>query len=213
MDPLATVTDLEARLGRDLTAEEAARADALLADASALIRAYTRQDFTQVLGDVIVLRPVGTVVRLPQRPVQQVTQVVAVGGSDTLPDVALPAGSWTWDGIDRVDIWPPSTDWILNLPEARADGWPSVNTYRITYDHGYATVPADVVATVCAMVLRTLLSPSMAAGMVSERIGAYNYQLQQGSGSSGAAVTLTTADRDALKRYRRTATTIQTRAG
>lgn len=212
MDPLATVEDLEARLGRPLTPEEAARVAALLDDASALVRAYTGQDFTLTVGDVITLRPVGTVVRLPQRPVQQVTQVVAVGGSTAIPDIVLPAGAWTFDGIDKVDIWPPDSSWFLSLPESWTDGWGAVDTYRLTYDHGYATGPADVVAIVCAIVLRTLLSPSMTPGMVSERIGAYNYQLQQGSGSAGASVQLTQGDRDALKRYRRTATTIQTRA-
>lgn len=213
MDPLATVEDLEARLGRELTDEERARAAALLADASALIRGFTGQDFTLVAGDVVTLRPVGTVVRLPQRPVQAVTRVVAVGGSDAVPDITLPPGSWTWDGLDKVDVWPPDTSWLLSLPEAWADGWGAVDTYRITYDHGYAEVPPDVVAVVCAMVLRTLLAPSPVAGMVSERIGQYNYQLQQSTGSVGASVLMTQADRDALRRYRRAATTIQTRAG
>lgn len=212
MDPLATVEDLEARLGRDLTEEEAARAGALLADASALVRGWTRQDFSLVVGDEVVLRPVGTVVRLPQRPVQAVASVVATGGSEVIPDVPLPAGAWTWDGIDKVDIWPPDTSWLPSLPEAWADG-ALVDTYRITYDHGDAEVPADVVAVVCAMVLRTLLAPSPVAGMVSERIGLYNYQLQQSTGSVGATVMMTADDRKALVRYRRTATTIQTRAG
>ncbi|WP_049566871.1 hypothetical protein [Streptomyces sp. SBT349] len=211
MDPLATVEDLEARLGRELTPEEAARADALLADASALLRAYTGQDFTLTVGDEIVLRPVGVTIRLPQRPVQAVTTVVALGGSEVMPDIALPAGSWTWDGIDKVDIWPLDSSWYLSLPEVWTDGWGAVDTYRITYDHGYAVAPPDVLAVVCAMVLRTLLSPSMTPGMVSERIGAYNYQLQQGAGSAGASVSMTQPDRDALKRYRKTATTIQLR--
>lgn len=212
MDPLATVEDLEARLGRPLLPEEVARVQALLVDASALVRAWTRQEFTRTIGDEVVLRPVGTVVRLPQRPVLAVSGVVAIGGSEAIPDIALPAGSWTWDGLDTVDVWPPSTDWLLSLPETWADGWPGPDTYRVTYDHGYAEVPPDVVAVVCAMVLRTLLAPSLSAGMVSERIGQYTYQLQQGAGSSGATVTMTQPDRDALARYRRAAMTIQTRA-
>ncbi|MGW7296086.1 hypothetical protein ACWGIB_27335 [Streptomyces xiamenensis] len=211
MDPLATPDDLAARLGRDLTAEEASRAEALLRDASALIRGWTRQDFTA--GEsTVVLRPVGTVVRLPQRPVQAVTSVVAVGGSDAIPDIALPTGGWTWDGADKVDIWPPDTSWLLSLPETWADRWGSVDTYRVTYQHGWDEIPDDVVAVACAMVLRTLLAPSPVAGMVSERIGQYNYQLQQGTGSVGATVLMTQPDRDALARYRRTATTIQARA-
>lgn len=59
------------------------------------------------------------------------------------------------------------------------------------------------------MVLRSLLSPSMTPGMVAERIGNYNYQLQQGGGSAGAVVTMEAADRIALKDYRRTESTIQ----
>jgi hypothetical protein len=213
VDPLASVEDLEARLGRELTDEESARAGALLADASALVRGWTRQNFTLHENDVVTLRPVGTVVRLPQRPVQAVIAVVAVGGYGGASDIALPAGSWAWDGVDKVDVWPPDASWLLALPETWADSWGAVNTYRITYDHGDAEVPADVVAVVCAMVLRTLLAPSPVAGMVSERIGQYNYQLQQSSGSVGATVLMTQADRDALRRYRPTATTIQTRAG
>jgi len=205
---LATISDLENRLGRSLTAEETARAAALLADASAMIRGYTRQDFDQVVDDQVVLRPVGTVLRLPQRPVTAVSQVVALGGG-VIPDLTLPAGLWTWDGVDQVDIWPPETDLWLSLPARWADvGWP-VDTYRVTYSHGYATVPQDVVAVACAMVLRVLVAPSLVEGMVSERIGSYFYQLQQGSGSAGPGVRLTNADRDALARYRRTATTIQ----
>lgn len=210
MDPLATTADIEARLGRPLLPEEEPRVQALLNDASALVRAWTRQEFTLETGDVVTLRPVGTIVRLPQRPVQNVTGVVAVGGSAVIPDIVLPPGAWTWDKLDKVNVWPPFTKWLLSLPETWSHGWPSVNTYRITYDHGYPEVPPDVVATVCAMVLRTLLSPSMTPGMVAERIGAYNYQLQQGVGSAGASVVMTQADRDALARYRRRAGTTET---
>jgi hypothetical protein len=64
------------------------------------------------------------------------------------------------------------------------------------------------------MVLRTLLSPSMTPGMVAERIGAYNYQLQQGGGAAGASVVMTEADEKAVRRYGpRRAGTIQVEAG
>jgi hypothetical protein len=180
----------------------------LLDDASALVRSYTRQQFEHIDGDELVLRPVGTILRLPQRPVTAVTQVIALGG-EVVPDLVLPVGTWTWDGLDKVDVWPPDSTWILNLPEIWTDlGWP-VNTYRVTYSHGYATIPPDVVAVVCGMVGRVLLSPSPVEGMVSERVGQYMYQMQQGTGATGAAVRLTDADRDALAAYRRTAGTIQ----
>lgn len=210
--PLATVEDLEALLGRPLTADEATRAEALLRQASARVRAWTRQTFSLVENDVVVSRPVGTIIRLPQRPVQNVTQVVAESGTDTIPDLVLPAGSWTFDGIDKVDIWPPDTTWYLSLPEVWTELWPSVNTYRVTYSHGYAPIPDIVVDTVAAMVLRSLTSPSQTPGMVAERIGQYSYQMQQSTGASGATVSMTPDDKEALANFRRTSTTIQTRA-
>lgn len=211
MAALATAADLEARIGRTLTPVEQARADALLADASALIRSYTRQQFDQVAGDVIVLRPVGSHLRLPQRPVTAVTSVVALSGTNTIPDWTVPPGCWQWDGIDLVQVWPSDRSVWVSLPEVAYDV-SGPDTYRVTYDHGYATVPADVVAVCCRMVLAALLAPTMTEGLVQERIGQYSYQYGQGTGqaSPGATVRMTDADRDALQNYRRTAGTIAT---
>jgi hypothetical protein len=206
---LATQADLEARLGRDLTDDEEARAPALLADASALVRDFTRQNFTAVTGDAIVLRPVGVLLRLPQRPVTAVTSVsvVAPDGTSTTPMTG-----WSWDGRDKVDL-----TWGEFHPDWSTAAWRDrsiPDTYQVVYDHGDTTVPAIVVATVCAMALRTLLSPSMTAGMVAERIGSYNYQLQQGGGAPGATVTMTDADEKAVRRYGpRRAGTIGVEAG
>ncbi|MFP3990655.1 hypothetical protein U9R90_24960 [Streptomyces sp. E11-3] len=209
MADLATVTDLENRLGRSLTADEAARAPALLADASALVREFTGQQLEAVAGDVIVLRPVGSLLRLPQRPVTAVTLVEAIAPDGT--STAVLSG-WSWDGRDKVDLTYTTYSVDFTSPAWRDRMAP--DTYQVTYDHGYAVARPIVVATVCAMVLRTLLSPSMTAGMVAERIGAYNYQLQQGAGAAGATVTMTKADEKALARYGpRRFGTIQVEAG
>lgn len=209
MTDLATTADLEARLGRDLTDDEAARATALLTDASGLVRDFTRQDFTAVSGDTIILRPVGSLLRLPQRPVTAVTSVSAVAPDGT--STATMTG-WSWDGRDKIDL-----TFATFRPDWSSPAWSDrafPDTYQVVYDHGYATVPDVVVATVCAMVLRTLLSPSMTPGMVAERIGAYNYQLQQGGGAAGASVVMTDADEKALCRYGpRRAGTIGVEAG
>lgn len=207
MADLATEADLTDRLGRPLTDDEAARAPALLADASALVREYTRRDFEAVAADVIILRPVGVLLRLPQRPVTAVNSVAAVGPDGST--VGAVAG-WTFDGVDKIDLTcvTPSGSWPVN--------WrgPLPDTYQVNYDHGDATIPAIVVKVVCDMVLRTLLSPSMTPGMVAERIGAYNYQLQQGAGATGARVVLDDQDEKALRRYGpRRAGTIQVEAG
>jgi hypothetical protein len=209
---LATVQDLEARLGRDLTPTEANRAETLLGDASALVRSYTRQTFDLVEDDELVLRPVGVELRLPQRPVTAVASVAAVGGHDTIPDI--PLTGWTFDGIDIVNVDGIDSNVWVSLPAWWEDHGGHPDTYRVVYTHGYATVPPEVVTVVCAMVLRTLTAPSPVEGMVSERIGQYNYQLQQGGGSTGVSVRFTQADKDALiaAGYKRRATTVQVRS-
>lgn len=211
MGPLATVEDLEARLGRELTPAEEARAEALLADASALVRAWTRQSFAPVEDDELVLRPVGTELRLPQRPVTAVSSVRAVSGLASVPDLALPG--WTWDGIDIVDIAGIDSHIWVSLPAWWEDWGAAPNTYRVVYSHGTDAVPAVVVAVVCQMVLRTLTAPSMTEGLVSEKIGQYNYQMQQSTGSAGAAVRMTPDDKATLASagWRRSSTTVQVR--
>lgn len=213
MADLATTDDLEARLGRSLTATEDTRATAYLTDASALIRGYTRQTFSAVADDEVELRPVGMRIRLPERPVTDVSAVVAIGWGG-IADFTMPLGSWGWDGIDIVEIAQFSGNTFINLPDlavALEGGYP--DTYRITYDHGDDTIPDDVIAVACGMVLRTLLSPSLVEGMTSEHIGQYSYQLGQfaGGAAAGATIRLTEADKDALSRYRRMATTVQVR--
>lgn len=205
MADLITESDLTDRLGRPLTATEQARAPALMADASAAVRSWTRQEFEQRLGDQVVLRPVANHLRLPQRPVLDVQQVAIIDCDGQPGD---PITGWCWDGSDKVRITGSSIKGI-------ADPWWPWNTvpetFEVVYDHGYSAVPADVVAVTAGVVLRVLSAPSQSEGMVSERIGQYFYQMQQGMGSAGLTVRLTQADKDALARYRRTASTIQLR--
>ena len=207
MANLATKADLIARLGRDVTCEEDARLDALLADASAMVRAYTGQDFAVVADDVVTIRAQAGMIRLPQRPVTGVSSVVAIGWNGT-PDIALT--DWWWDGIDLIRI--GAGEYVINLPEQwwdDEDGYPG--TFRVTYSHGHVTVPADVVAVVSGMVLRTLTSPAMAGGVTSETIGPYSYRTD--SPGLGLSVVLTDLERKALARYRRTAGMISVRVG
>lgn len=193
MVALADVTDLEARLGRPLTAEEQARAGALLEDASAAVRTYTGQHFMRVDDETVVVRAQQGEIRLPQRPVIDVTEVVAIGAGGA-PDV--PVVGWQWDGLDVVRAVADSP--IINLPELwheESDGsYPG--TYRVTYSHGPAQVPRVVVAVVARMVLRTLTAPTVAGGVTGETIGPYTYRTD-GSGV-GTAVVMADEDRRML---------------
>jgi hypothetical protein len=199
VDPLASTDDLEGRLGRPLTPAETDRAGFLLADASALVRGYTKQSFARTDNEAVVLRAQQGEIRLPQKPVRDVTSVVAIGAGGA-PD--LPVVGWEWDGLDiiRTAVATP----VINLPEQwyedDAEAYPG--TYRVVYSYGDAAVPEDVVAVVAAMVLRTLTAPTLAGGVTGETIGPYSYRTD-GSGV-GTAVTMSAADKATLKDYRPT---------
>lgn len=91
--PLITSQDIETRLGRPLSDAEMVRVDALIADASAEVRAYTGQLVTAGTSTV-TLPVVGGRVTLPQRPVNA---VVAVDGDPvTEPDIVGPTLRGLW---------------------------------------------------------------------------------------------------------------------
>lgn len=213
MASLATIEDLEVRLGTEFTEEQKPKIQQLLNDASALIRSWTRQKFSYTEDDYIVLRPIGDTVRLPQTPVISVKSVIAIAGAEGLPN--FPLAAWVFDGIDKIKLW-SNINQVVNYPEWWYD-YQGANTYGVTYSHGYvggegfSGIPDDIIATCCAMVMRIVLSPSQVGGMVSERIGQYFYQLQQNQGAAGASARLNADDKEALKPYRRSASTIQTR--
>ena len=73
----ATVSDLEARLGRELTPTEAIQAEALLDDATAYLRAIIGSDVApQTTSTVVVhLKPGDDTVGLPSYPVVSVDEV------------------------------------------------------------------------------------------------------------------------------------------
>lgn len=194
MDPLASLTDLSDRLGRPLTAAEEARAQALLVDASAKVRSYTRQNFTRTDNETVIVRAQQGEIRLPQRPVIDVTAVVAIGAGGA-PDI--PVVGWQWDGLDIIRTMTDSP--AINLPELwyedEAEAYPG--TYRVTYSHGNAQVPDVVVAVVARMALRTLTAPTLAGGVTGETIGPYSYRTD--GSSIGTAVAMTDDDRQELK--------------
>lgn len=199
MAALADPNALEDRLGRPLTSGERNRVLALLDDASALIRSWTRQDFTRTDHETVVVRAQLGEIRLPQRPVLDVTELVAIGAGGA-PD--LPVVGWQWDGTDIVRVFPDSP--VMNLPELwyEEDVYAYPGTYRVTYSHGVNVVPPDVAAVAARMVLRTLTAPTQMGGVTGETVGPYSYRTD-GSGV-GTAVAMTDDDRRALKDYRRT---------
>lgn len=193
--PLATVQDVQARMPRTLTAADNARVNALLADASNLVRAFARQKFT-VDTTQRVFRPVDNQIVLQERPVISVDSLARVG-----PDgkTMMPFSIWTFDGIATIMLGPPSM--LINAPEVWTDVdwfWRNV-TYMVGYTHGYTVIPEDVVGVVANMACRVLLAPG-APGMVTETIGGYSYRMADGFPT--AMVSLTAEDRETLSAYR-----------
>lgn len=133
----ATDADLVARMGRDLTDVEQSQATRLLTDASHLVRmAAGYQQISRADHDTVTLRGSGTtVLRLPQRPVRDVT---AVAGLTTT--------AWSWDGGERL---------------TRCDGYVWMGPTVVTYSHGFDVddVAYQVAASVvCDAVKRVLLN-------------------------------------------------------
>lgn len=143
---LATLSDVEDRLGRSLTAEETTKATAWLADASAMFVQRAVQKF-EVGESTVRLFPKDGVVRLVQRPVTSIVSVTDIDGNEI---------DYTWDGFQS----------LYDLGDLRG--------ITVEYEHGSATIPDDVVAVVAGMVARTLsISPDAVAGVQQQTVGPF----------------------------------------
>lgn len=164
LDPLAAVSDVVERLGRDLTAEETRRVAPLLRDASAIVRGrdVTGQEFTRRTTTVRRRILHGAVV-LPQRPVNAVISAAHPDG--------VPVNRYKWNGLQTVYafLWNAQTD--FDTP------WrPGFDVIDITYDHGTDDVPEIVIGVVCNMVLRALGIDPSESTLTQERIEGYEYR-------------------------------------
>lgn len=144
---LATTADVEARLGRPLTASELSKANAWLEDASALFTNRATQQF--VPGESKVrLFPRDGVVRLVQRPVIEIVSVKDLDGTEI---------DYTFDGHQS----------LYDLG--------AYSPVVVEYEHGSENVPADVVAAVAGMVVRTLqIAPDAASGVTQQAVGPFS---------------------------------------
>lgn len=187
MAALATTDDVEDRLGRVLTDDEIVRVDSLLTDVSAMFRAYTGQQFT-LAETTERLRVRNGEIRLPQRPVIDVT---AVANVDAAPV------EYTWDSGEVVTL--SAGTWLSPwLVEPFRTG----NVYvDVTYEHGYETVPEDIVALACQVVARSLGRTPDTTGVTQESIAGYSYSV--GSAAAAGPAGLLPAEREVLDRYRR----------
>jgi hypothetical protein len=184
---LATLDDLEARLGSRVTDED--RAEALLDDVSAIVRAYTGQQFTLVEDDEIRVRVRNGSLRLPQRPVVDVTAVANVDGDSV---------DFTWDSGDSVQLegFAALRTSFEVEPFRHRDPW-----VNVTYSHGYETVPADIVAVVCQIAARAYGRTPDTTGVTQESIAGYSYSV--GAAAAAGPAGMLADERRILDQYRR----------
>ena len=194
MAALATVADLTARLGRSLDETEELRAEALLDGASARVRAYTGQQFEQATTtDRIQVR--NGRVRLPQRPVTAVSAIADTDGNDV---------EFTWHAGNYLTLSALGSIVRFDL-EPYSNGGPT--WVDVTYTHGYAAIPDDVVEVVCQMVLRAFGQSPETTGYSSESVDDYSYSI--GPAAAAGAVGMLNDERAALDIYRRVGGTIR----
>jgi hypothetical protein len=143
---LATIADVEARLGRALTPAELSKATAWLQDASALFVQRATQQFE--MGESRVrLFPRDGVVRLVQRPVISIVSVKDIDGVEI---------DYTFDGHQS----------IYDLG--------SYSPVIVEYEHGSEDIPADVVAAVAGVVVRTIqIAPDAVSGVTQQSVGPF----------------------------------------
>lgn len=197
LPPLATVADLQAHLGRTLTA---AQGELAIRRASARVRAYTRQILSFVADDSIDVDGGDRVLRVPQRPLvvdaAHPLAVVEVGNLSAPDFVCVEDRDYTRLGsqLTRGYPWYMPTR-LMGYPRSRYLGvWtPKV---RLTYSHGYTTIPDDIVDVVLEL---ASVNVTNVDGLRSEAIDDYSrtFATETVGGAS-----MTRDHKDVLRTYR-----------
>jgi hypothetical protein len=152
MAPLATMEQLASRLQTDVGSLNLEAAERNLADSSGLVRAIGRQEFSFVSQETIELPGDTQILTLPQRPL-----VVDVGNPLTVVEVGE-FGSLDLVAVEGRDYVRRGDELRRGQPywsNTRLQGWPYHRPHgvwapwvRVTYSHGYAVIPDDLVAIV-----------------------------------------------------------------
>ncbi|MEV4908713.1 hypothetical protein AB0N46_29220 [Streptomyces albidoflavus] len=195
---LVTVAELAALLGRTFTPAQEAQAQALLDQASSVVRAYVRQGLTRATSTLTVsmrradpvLHQCGGLVTLPQRPVVDVASVSV-------------------DGVSTQDWWQEGQEILL-----RSGAWSSPPTAHrppqvtVTYTHGFDPVPGDIKAIVAQAANRVMVNPG---AVRSETVGGESVTYLIPATGEALGVLLSRTEQRVLDRYRRTSGTVQVR--
>lgn len=182
---LATIDDLEARLGRPLTPNETAQATALLDDVAASVQNYTGQLFVRGTQKLRARVRRGYV-RLSQRPVHEIESVTDRHNNPV---------RFEWDGLDRVYV------------HTSRSGLAPLQVVDITYDAGPDSPPPAIVGVVRSIALRALGVDPLESAITQESIDGYAFTI--GSAAGAGAYGILPGEARVLDSYRRLAGNIQ----
>lgn len=207
LPPLATVAELEAAMQKAPGGLPAASADLALRRASARVRHYTRQDFTVVENETVTLGGGDRVLVLPKRP-------LIVDDAHPLTVVELPG----WGGIE-VELVEDRDYTRLGDELTRGYSWYNTNRYggwpwnqtrgvwaprvRVTYSHGDAEVPDDVLDVVLDLATMNMSNPENLRSAAID-----DYSRTYASETIGNA-RLSPGHKDDLRSYRRAAFSVR----
>ena len=168
MAALATPAQLAAFMQQPLSNTDAT-ALLMLDIASGMVRDYLQLILDFVAGDVALIDPLsGMYALLPETPVLSVSLLETYDG--TVWTTVSPAN---YTVSKRLGM-------IAAVPNTGVQ-WPfAPETWRVTYTHGFATIPISIVGAVLGAAARAYASP---AGVDSERIG--GYQVKYGMEAAG----------------------------
>lgn len=160
----------------DLTAfgYPSAAADYLVR-ASVRVKAYAKQDIAAGSSTVDMRFPF----RLPQRPVTSVTSVVVVGDDGSVATLG-------------------ATDYHIEGQNLICNGYRD-QLLRVTYAHGFWTIPDELKEVVCAVASRLASAPAgLASGIQSE--SADGESISYGSDAFGGVAELTSGEKRVIDR-------------
>lgn len=188
LDPLATIDDLSARVVGGIADVDVLRADAALTDASAAFRVWARQDITAGTTTDLLIAVLDGAIRLPQGPVAAISSITDLYGGQV---------TYNWFSGQVVMVWPLLPDFgahpHLAPPEVQLQ-------VKVTYDHGFDEIPAEVVSIVCAMAARGMSRPAESANVTGKKID--GYEETYGAGAAGSLY-LTDEEQKLGRRFRK----------
>lgn len=159
MAALATVDQLSNFLqSQPPLAEDAPDALLYLELASDMVRDFLQQQLDYVQNDVVVLTAYNGVLFLPEQPVTSVSLLETFDGT-------------TWSTADPTTYTVALSTGVITATPCTGVQWPTdPGTWRVTYTHGFPTLPNSIVAAVLGVAARAYASP---VSVDSERIGGY----------------------------------------